>query len=294
MNKTVYQFSPAEIETALEVLNSAIKNHQRWCDSLHISIVCGLPFAKDILHEAAHRHCEFGKWYYGEVSESIKSIKEYSALETVHTYMHSHARDLALLTGSNKKIEEEEYRAFLTNQHHLIDLLTQLRDTLIKHEDCFDAVTGAVNRRTISLLLEQSFENARRYDQGYSLAMLDVDHFKNINDQFGHIAGDRVLKKIAAYFRDAIRKSDCIGRYGGEEFLILLPETTRELTFDLMDKSRTGIYNHKITVENTAIGVTVSIGIAEVMKDDEDAWQAVKRADKALYQAKESGRNCVK
>ncbi|MCW9048345.1 MAG: diguanylate cyclase, partial [Gammaproteobacteria bacterium] len=182
MKKIVYQFASDEVEAALLILNKAISHHRLWFDNLHTSIVCGLPFSKDILHDAAHKHCEFGKWYYGDVCESVRSISEFSAIEPVHAYMHSHARDLAIISSQNKKISVDDYHSFLKNQRHLIDLLTKLRDTLTEHEHCFDGVTGAVNRKSVSLLLEQTFENAKRYNQVYSVAMLDIDHFKKIND----------------------------------------------------------------------------------------------------------------
>lgn len=294
MKRTVYHYSPNEVEAALKVLNLAIENHRRWSDNLHISILCKKPFAKDILHETAHKQCAFGQWYYGEVSESIRSIKEFSELEPVHKYMHDHARLLADEVTREKNIEVEEYQTFLKNQHHLIDLLTRLRDILIQHEHCFDALTGAVNRKSISLLLEQSFENFSRYQHVYSVAMVDVDFFKKINDQYGHVTGDHALKHISVFFRESLRRTDCVGRYGGEEFIILFPETRKELAFDLMDKSRIDLSNKKIMVGSSSIDVTVSIGVTEVMSSDEDAWQAVKRADLALYKAKSSGRNCVK
>ena len=294
MNRLVYQFSPNEVETALIVLNKAIENHRIWFDSLHTSIVCKRPFAKDILHSAAHKQCEFGKWYYGGVSDSIQCIEEFTKIEPVHKYMHDRARGLAELINQNEPIGLDEYQEFLSNQHHLIDLLTRLRDVLVQHEHCFDAVTGAVNRKSISLLLEQSFENMQRYQQTYSIAMLDVDHFKKVNDQYGHVVGDKVLKHIAVFFNDTLRKSDRIGRYGGEEFIILFPETSLNEAFKLMDKARIELAEKKIIVGSALINVTVSVGVSEVMSMDEDAWLAVKRADTLLYQAKSAGRNCVK
>jgi len=293
MNKSVIQYSPEEVETALFILNKAIDNHRLWFDSLHTSILCDLPFAQDILHQAAHTQCDFGKWYYGDVSESITCVKEFAELEPVHKYMHDHARVLADKVNNKKSIGVEEYREFLSNQHHLIDLLTMLRDTLIQHEHCYDAVTGAINRKSVSMYIEQLFENHQRYNKVYSLAMVDVDYFKRINDQYGHLTGDQVLKYISIFFRESLRRSDCIGRYGGEEFIILFPETHIEEAHDLMDKSRTGLANKKIIVGDVAIDATVSVGISEVMNEDDDAWEAVKRADRALYKAKSSGRNCV-
>jgi len=294
MKKIVYQFASDEVEAALLILNKAISHHRIWFDNLHTSIVCGTPFSDDILHDAAHKNCDFGKWYYGDVCESVRTIKEFSAVEPVHAYMHSHARDLAITSSQNGKISVDEYHAFLTNQRHLIDLLTKLRDKLIEHEHCFDAVTGAVNRKSVSLLLEQTFENAKRYNQTYSIAMLDIDHFKKINDQYGHIAGDRVLKYICEFYRDSLRRSDCLGRYGGEEFLLILPETSQDATLELMNNARINMLKQKTIIGETPIDVTVSIGVSEVRPEDDSAWQAVERADEALYEAKESGRDCVK
>lgn len=294
MDKSVYQYSTKEIEKALNVLNKAIENHRVWFDSLHTSILCGQPFAKDILHDAAHKQCDFGKWYYGEVSESIKSINEFAELEPVHKNMHEQARELAKSITEKKVIEVDMYQSFLSNQHYLIELLSCLRDMLVQHEHSFDAVTGAVNRKSITLLLEQIFENAQRYNLNYSIAMLDVDHFKKINDQYGHVTGDHVLKKIAVFFKHALRKSDCFGRYGGEEFIVMLPQTGVDEARELMDKSRIELSDKKLVVGKSEISVTVSIGVTELMSDDEDAWQAVKRADLAMYQAKSAGRNCVR
>jgi len=293
MNNAVCTYGQQELDAMMDVLNAAIESHQLWLDSLHISILCGLPFPKDVLHKGAHTQCDFGTWYYSEASGFIKSIEEYSTIEPVHKYMHSCARDIAFLVDKKDALDERVYREFLTNQHRLIGLLTRLRDTLIERGHCFDTVTGAANRRAVTLMLDQIFENSRRYNKTYTLVMLDVDHFKNINDQFGHVSGDHVLKGLYQYFRNALRKSDFIGRYGGEEFLILLPETTLDKAFNLMDKCREGMSKNKLKVGDDLVNVTVSIGISEVESSDSDAWEAVKRADKVLYQAKDAGRNCV-
>jgi len=293
MNTSVYQFAAKEVEETLEVLNTAINNHRLWFDNLHTSIICDKPFSEDILNEAAHTQCQFGKWYYGDVPPSIRAFKEFSELESVHQYMHDNARELAHQVNNEHKIIAENYKEFLDNQHHLIDLLTNLRDTLIEHQYCFDSLTGAVNRKSVSLLLEKAFENAQRYNHVYSVAMIDVDHFKKINDVYGHIAGDQVLKRISLFFRKLLRKSDCFGRYGGEEFLVILPETDSKSAFELMDQYRNSLSAEQIEIEKSVVNISVSIGVSQVKLDDEGAWLVVKRADAALYRAKAEGRNCV-
>jgi len=293
MHKPIYHFSPAELEDTLNVLNTAIKNHLCWFDTLHTSMLCDVPFPNDILNEMAHTKCQFGQWYYGNVDDTIKSFEEFSQLEEAHKFMHDNARQLAKICLDNKSIAVSDYQPFLTNQHHLIGLLNKLHDTLLEHQNCFDTLTGAINRRSISLLLDQAFENTRRYDAIYSVAMLDVDYFKKINDTHGHMAGDEVLKHISTLLKNSLRKSDSIGRYGGEEFLILMPETDKTTAFDVIDQSRKDLAKQDIPVEGKNINVSVSVGISQIKKDDESAWQAVRDADFALYRAKESGRNRV-
>lgn len=293
MNTSVYHFEPHELEETIKVLNAAIKNHRCWFDKLHTSMLCHQPFPEDILNETAHTRCQFGKWYYGNVSESIKAFSEFSELEASHKYMHDNARHLAQLCKEKKLITVDDYQPFLENQHHLIDLLGKLHDQLIEYQYCFDGLTGAVNRKSITLLLEQSFENMRRYDRSYSVAMLDVDHFKKINDTYGHLSGDQVLKHLCMFLRRKLRKSDCIGRYGGEEFLIMLPETEQKIAVDVMEECREGLAREEIIIAEKSVSVEVSIGVSELASDDEDAWQVVKRADFALYKAKEQGRNRV-
>ncbi|MCW9048290.1 MAG: GGDEF domain-containing protein, partial [Gammaproteobacteria bacterium] len=117
---------------------------------------------------------------------------------------------------------------------------------------------------------------------------------KKINDQYGHIAGDRVLKYICDFYRDTLRKSDFLGRYGGEEFLLILPETSQDVALELMNNARTNMLKQKTVIGETPIDVTVSAGVSEVRPEDKNAWQAVERADEALYKAKASGRDRVK
>ena len=294
LTKSAYQLSPQELEDILSVLNQAINNHRVWFNSLHTSIVCHQPFSSDILNEAAHTQCQFGKWYYGDGSNPVRLFKEYAALESVHKFMHDNARELAKLSGSDKPIPVEAYQTFLKNQRHLIDLLTDLRDILIEHQYCFDSLTGAINRKAISLLLDHSFENMQRYSQFYSVAMIDIDNFKAVNDTYGHSIGDQVLKHISVFLMNNLRRSDCVGRYGGEEFLIIMPEANIDAAHEVLEKARNDLANSGIIVDGISLHVTFSAGMSQVLDGDDDAWLAVKRADTALYDAKKSGRDRIK
>ena len=293
MNQTINQFAAEELEHTLQVLNDAIDNHRAWFDKLHTSILCKQPFASDILHQAAHTQCKLGEWYYSDASDAVKAFKEFWELESAHQFMHDNARQLAQRVLHKEDIPLEDYQVFLQNQHKLIELLSTMRDTLIEYRYSFDALTGSLNRKSITLLLDRAYENLCRYSQDYSLAMVDIDNFKDINDQYGHLVGDEVLRQLSEFFQKSLRRSDSVGRYGGEEFLLMFPETSVDSACEIMQVARKKIAEMTIEVEQRKINVTFSVGISDARLDDVDAWAAVKRADDALYQAKKAGRNRI-
>ncbi len=293
MNQIIHQFVAKELEYTLQVLNEAIHNHREWFDKLHISILCKQPFSADILHQTAHTQCKLGQWYYIDACEAIRTFKEFTELESVHRFMHDEARHLAQCVMNQEDIPLESYQEFLHNQHKLIELLRIMRDALIEYSYSFDALTGLINRKSIVLLLDRAYENLRRYSQNFSLAMADIDNFKDINDQYGHLVGDEVLRQLSGFFQKSLRRSDSVGRYGGEEFLIMFPETSVDRAYKIMQQMRKKISDMKIEVERQKIKVTFSAGISEPRLDDADIWAAVKRADIALYQAKDAGRNRI-
>jgi diguanylate cyclase (GGDEF)-like protein/PAS domain S-box-containing protein len=157
-----------------------------------------------------------------------------------------------------------------------------------------DYLTGLANRRHFLKLAEHEFAHVRRYGGDLAVAMLDLDHFKNINDSYGHQVGDIVLKTLAALCHQMLRNVDVIGRIGGEEFAILFPETDMQEAHEIVERLRIAIANKDVpTAENGAIRFTASIGIATYTPSDADIDILLNRADKALYEAKMTGRNRV-
>jgi diguanylate cyclase (GGDEF)-like protein len=154
-----------------------------------------------------------------------------------------------------------------------------------------DELTGSHNRRHLIRLIENEKERTARLGSLFCLCLLDIDYFKRINDTYGHLAGDTVLREFAATVQGQIRDSDSFGRYGGEEFLLMLPETSIEEAQALAERVRTNIAGLGFA-DLPELAVTVSIGIAE-FRIGESITQTVARADEALYQAKSGGRNQV-
>ncbi len=155
-----------------------------------------------------------------------------------------------------------------------------------------DSLTNLPNRYSYNDRLTQEYNRWRRYRSPLSLVVGDIDNFKKINDNHGHIVGDLVLKNIAKFLQNEIRESDFVARYGGEEFVILLPETNLVDATKAMNKLRVGLKEVIVDVEGVGIKVTMSLGIAEFEGSD-TTKEVFNRADKALYRAKEKGRDQV-
>lgn len=154
-----------------------------------------------------------------------------------------------------------------------------------------DGLTGVANRRWLDLQLARECERARRFDHPLSVAMIDVDHFKALNDRFGHALGDEVLRRIAHLLRSACRASDELGRYGGEEFLLILAETPLSGALPVCEKLRERVRSHDWSALHPALnGVTVSIGLASA-SGAQVTEALAQRADERLYAAKAAGRD---
>lgn len=156
-----------------------------------------------------------------------------------------------------------------------------------------DTLTGAANRRCFFELAEQEFKRVRRYKNSVAFLVLDIDHFKTINDNYGHQGGDEVLRVFVQACKKELREADVFGRIGGEEFAILLPETDQPSARLVAERIRQKIERMVITFEEQAIKITVSIGVATIAITDKSFDQVFQRADTALYEAKNSGRNRV-
>jgi diguanylate cyclase (GGDEF)-like protein/PAS domain S-box-containing protein len=165
----------------------------------------------------------------------------------------------------------------------------------LKRQAATDYLTGAANRRCLMERLTQEFERVRRHSQlSCSLLSLDLDHFKQVNDHWGHAAGDSVLRHVTRLMREATRLVDLVSRSGGEEFTLLLPDTPAGAAMALAERLREQISVQPTQHQGQAIALTVSIGVTAIQADDASPDVVLSRADQALYQAKHAGRNTVR
>lgn len=156
-----------------------------------------------------------------------------------------------------------------------------------------DALTGLYNRRYIFNELENQLKIARRNERALSIAVLDIDNFKQINDTYGHPAGDEFLKKVAFVINHSLREQDIPGRIGGEEFLIVLPETNQSGAFNMANRIRLQIEASDINYNGNKIRATISAGVSQCNRKTRTAQTLFQAADRALYEAKKSGKNKV-
>jgi diguanylate cyclase (GGDEF)-like protein len=156
-----------------------------------------------------------------------------------------------------------------------------------------DSLTGLYNRKHLMEVLTNEVARAERYQRPLALLMIDIDHFKVYNDTSGHLAGDEVLRTIGAIFRGSIRGSDCAGRYGGEEFLIILPETAADEAGRVADRIRSRLAEEDFPARSQTVKITMSGGIASFPSHGRSPESLLRSADAALYRAKEGGRNRV-
>lgn len=166
------------------------------------------------------------------------------------------------------------------------------------HEEIYrltttDGLTGVHNKRYFLESIDREISRSRRYRRQLSLVMFDLDHFKKVNDTFGHLAGDHVLKVVAERVKEHVRREDILARYGGEEFAVILPELDLEHAARFAEKIRGIVEANVFTFEATEIRLTLSLGVADLTKEVETGDELVAVADARLYAAKNGGRNAV-
>jgi diguanylate cyclase (GGDEF)-like protein len=179
--------------------------------------------------------------------------------------------------------------ALLTIAARNAQLFAAIRDTSVK-----DSLTGCFNRAHMLECLEAEFARARRSRLPLAVIMFDVDLFKQLNDRAGHLAGDAVLGAVGGRLRDLLRRSDLRCRYGGDEFLLVLPDTNLEGAWHLAEALRTELGALQLSSGEGHLSITISAGVTCAEPDDRTAKALVQRADEALYAAKAAGRNCVR
>ncbi len=197
----------------------------------------------------------------------------------------------ALNKTGGKEFNEEDVKLFMAFSNQVSVAIDNAK---LYNMAFYDGLTKIFVRRYVEAWLETEYARVRRYNTDLSLIMFDIDHFKKINDTYGHQAGDFVLKELAVTVKNSIRQADIFGRYGGEEFIVCLPETKVEKALHSAERIRKAVEEKEFMYEGKKIPVTISLGVASFKQMPEDkVSRFIKDADEALYFSKEHGRNQV-
>ena len=200
-------------------------------------------------------------------------------------------------------LQAKEPNSYDENQVRLVETIANQASIAMDNAQLFekvqnmaitDSLTGTYNRRYFYEFAENEIARSRRYQKKLAIIMVDIDHFKRVNDKFGHLVGDQTLKMVVDTIISQLRQVDVLCRFGGEEFVVLMPETSLESAFVAAERICRAISMQTLKTEKGDICVTVSIGVTQLRSDNQTMMDLVNEADQALYTAKETGRNCVR
>lgn len=209
----------------------------------------------------------------------IKGLKDISTISLIAFW------GMALSLGNFFFVQMYLTRKTESNLKHTLDT--------VHHQLSFDELTGVYNRRAGMARLREELSRARRHGRTLSIAMADIDKFKDINDTYGHLAGDTVIRSVAQSLKTQLRECDLVIRFGGEEFLLVMPDTDEKQAVQPLDRIRQRLAFQPIRFEKQDIRCSISMGVASVLPEETDIIDAISRADQALYCAKQFGRNRV-
>jgi diguanylate cyclase (GGDEF)-like protein len=240
-----------------------------------------------------------------EGTEICRKIREYSKSEDQYTYvtlLTAKESKENIVTGMDagaddyitKPFDMHELRVRVRAGQRIVQLQSELLEAKknLEIQSRTDPLTGVLNRRAILLQIENELSRAKRDSKQISISMLDLDHFKKINDTFGHLAGDAVLRESMNRVEETIRTYDSVGRFGGEEFIVVLPGANQADAFNIAERVRLKMDEKNAEVDGVSIPFTISQGVA-TCNGKSTVDELIAKADEALYRAKENGRNRV-
>jgi diguanylate cyclase len=286
--------SDEQVQAAIGQLDQALYNHDQWYRNLLRVLVARLPPDAPDLMADAHSRCRFGQWYESDATGFLREVPAFVALGEAHKQMHQSAAQLLQRVVDELPVSPNALDQFNNVLDRVRLEIQSLRHELAETAQNRDPLTGARNRASLLSDLREQHALVRRGVQTCVLTMIDLDHFKDVNDRHGHAVGDAVLRSISKCLQAQVRPYDRLYRYGGEEFLLCMPQTDVDAATGAVDRLRGAVEALEIvpSAGGPTLRMTASFGVATV-----DAVltveESIDRADKALYRAKAAGRNRV-
>jgi len=291
--KHTKSISANEALSIVKELDRALAMHQHWMKDFYRLIICEEPVPPSCISQNAHLLCDFGRWYGSLDAETLLQVPNVRLLGEPHKEMHNSARKLLESLAFGNEARKNSYLVFVDNSLDFKQAIRHCQSELLQRVCTVDHLTGAWNRHTMESRLSEEAERVSRGSQPCVICLVDIDHFKAVNDQHGHPAGDRALSAVARFLMENLRIYDITFRYGGEEFLLCLPDTALVEAEQLLNRLRMDLSEHPIQIaEGKTITINASFGVT-ALNADELVSDVIERADHALLSAKSQGRNCV-
>lgn len=287
------QLTSEKLRTIVKELEQAVIEHSWWLHDWHRSLIFDLPINEICFSKHSYRQCRFGKWYFSLPSPILCNHPGFITIDQHHRRLHDSAYALAVKIRHGKTISINDYENLIDKEWNFTKAVLEFKEEMLKTLFEFDPLTDILNRQAFIRILHGEYARLSRTAESCCICMVDLDHFKSINDTYGHLAGDRVLRITAQYLNRKLRPYDSICRYGGEEFLICLPDTRLNTAKKIMNRLRIGVASLRIDLdEEKEVNITASFGIAKMVIDNPIEVD-IARADEAMYAAKQGGRNRV-
>ena len=278
-----------------EDIKSSLAEHHIWLQRINLAIATRTPIKEhSFIAEDGHRHCHFGLWLAKIMAEEGFDSPIFNQIDQLHVELHMKGSELIYSLHMGHPLDEPLYASFLDTQRLFFNAVLELLEFSVITTHQFDHTTKLMNRRSIhSILAHEKQRMDKTQDTVCAIAMADIDHFKAFNDRYGHDLGDKVLEHVASVFNSAIRRYDSVARFGGEEFLFVLPDMAINDAARTIERVRKKLSTSQLESEFGPLAVTASFGITQLCPHC-NTEGSLKRADIALYKAKARGRNlCV-
>lgn len=277
-----------EIDETVRSLNQSTDAHFRWLVKILRFIDSRNVDLPEISSDEAHLHCEFGHWLNTRLLEEREDTNFLLDINKKHIRVHQAGRNLISAIEQHRQTNDV-FNLFEESLLAFTEALTHYKVHLLQLRTSYDALTGLPLRR----ILDESFASMNKElgADGLYLLLLDIDHFKKVNDNYGHLNGDIVLRSLALNISNNIRRSESMYRYGGEEFIVVLHASNDQDAVAIAERLRRDIARLETIAGEHLIRVTFTGGLTRI-HEGESLREVLERADIALYTGKKSGRNC--
>ncbi len=290
----MFRMEPKDLREALGQLDQARRDHADWHEGLIGTLLCSSPIEVGRHRDEGHLRCRLGRWYQERAPAELREHPSFAALGAEHRRLHDLGARLLTAAARGEKVSRRQYDELSAAGSRLRLELDSLRHEIQAALAQSDSLTGAYDRSALLPELREWHELVKRGVQQCGLAFMDLDHFKEINDSYGHRIGDEVLAHAAQCMAEHLRPYDKLFRYGGDEFLILLPAVDLQSGRGVIERVRRMLASTALATGrgDVPIGVTGSFGLA-MLDPSVPVEESVDRGDTALLLAKGSGRNRV-